>query len=544
MAAVPDPAVLFPPKALRSLFPLWAFGLEGPWLGRHLAETVSVLAAGRPDLVALHTALAVWRFERQPLDAASARALLACGRTGVRSGQRALARRLIGRLGPPEAARHWPALRDGPDRSAALDVLTRGMADPGCDLFWRGKALEYALGAGLPDLARQAVDGLSADAAAAPLFSRLTAEISAAFDGPDAVLAALAGVDRDLFSRFSALAGAQSLIDAGDRAGGTGVLRRLWQRENWHPGLTLRLHELLFPVPGLPVDRLPGRVVVWLYTWNRAGALGRTLTHLAASRLGSARVVVLDNGAADDTRVVCRTLAERFAPGRFETIRLPVNIGAPAARNWLAATAGLGPDDLGAYLDDDALVPQDWLEVLAGALAADPEADVAGARILAGDSAVPLSADVRLLPPERGSRVRPLVNCPLGPDFGLLAASRPCASVSGCCHLFRGRALTGPSPFDIRFSPSQFDDLARDLAAFLAGRRCVLAGEAAVAHHQPAKAADGRLGTLGARVKLDGLFSAEAMARAAARDLHLAWDELEAKWSRLAGLSRACTGRD
>ena len=85
-------------------------------------------------------------------------------------------------------------------------------------------------------------------------------------------------------------------------------LSRLWRRESWHPGLTLRLHELRFPLPAMPVDRLPGRVHVWLYTWNRADALRQTLTHLAASRLGAARVTVLDNGAIDDTRAVCTAM--------------------------------------------------------------------------------------------------------------------------------------------------------------------------------------------------------------------------------------------
>ncbi|MFP5258027.1 MAG: glycosyltransferase family 2 protein, partial [Acidobacteriota bacterium] len=110
-----------------------------------------------------------------------------------------------------------------------------------------------------------------------------------------------------------------------------------------------------------------------------------------------------------------------------------------------------------------------------------------------------------------------------------------CASVSGCCHLFRGRALAGPAPFDLRFSPSQFDDLARDLTGFLAGRRAVYAGTLGVAHHQHAgpgqarsQAAVGQL--LGARTKLDGLFSRNDMAVAAERDLDTAWQTLESAW--------------
>lgn len=534
MTARAEPKKTFSPARLRPLIPLWAHGLEGPWLCRRLAGELAGLAAAQPALIPLRTALSTWRFERHPLDPAATLAFLTEPRRAVDPGQRALARRLAPRLTPPAEAGQWPTLRDGADRKVALAALDRGLADPSRDLFWRGKALEYALGANLPDLARRVVAPLADEPGFAPLAARLAAEVAAAFDGPEAALTAARDVDRRLFPRFAALARANALADGGDRAGAAAELGRLWRREPWHPGLTLRLHELRFPVSPAPVASLPGRTFVWLYTWNRARALRETLARLAQSRLGPATVTVLDNGATDDTMAVCAAMAGRFAPGQFRTVRLPVNIGAPAARNWLAATAGLGDDDLAAYLDDDALVPPDWLEVLAGALRADPGAEAAGPRILAGDSAVTLSADVRLLPPDASGTVRPLRNCPQGPDLGMLAASRPCPSVSGCCHLFRGRALRHPAPFDIRFSPSQFDDLARDLTAFLAGRRCVLAGDAAVAHHQPPPGPGSANRALGARVKLDGLFPAEVMAAAAARDLALAWDELEEKWARLA----------
>ena len=183
-------------------------------------------------------------------------------------------------------------------------------------------------------------------------------------------------------------------------------------------------------------------------------------------------------------------------------------------------------------------LPADWLEVLAGTRLADPRADVAGARVIAAAAGAPATAqaaDVRLLAPDAANTVRPLVNHGPGPDFGLLATHRPCPSVSGCCHLLRGEALSDGAPFDIRFSPSQFDDLARDLRAWLAGRRAVYAGTLAVAHHQHAGPGQARTRTavgqlLGARRKLDGLFGAAAMEVAATRDRDTAWAELETKW--------------
>ena len=539
MSKHPQIAAYPPPSSLRRTLPLWAFGLEGRWLARHLSAGLARVAGREPRLAGLADALAAWNFERAPLDGAfAASALAASRRAGDTPRRRALCAAVAKGLRPPPPAPDWPGLRDGPDTATGAAFLRRAMADAAHGLSWRGKAFEFALTRGLPGLAQEATDGLAADPALAPVAARLAAEAAFAWDGPEAGLAALAACDRELFPRFHALALAHGLAETGRTGDALTVLTDLWRAENWHPGLTMRLHALLFPLPGADLGRLPGRLFVFLYTWNRAGLLAETLASLAGSRLGPARVVVLDNGGTDDTDAVCRSGAAKFAPGHFTAIRLPVNVGAPAARNWLAAACGLGADDLAAYLDDDVSVPAGWLEILAAALFADPAADVAGARIVAaapGAAAVVQSADVRLLPPDTANTVRPLVNHGPGPDFGLLAATRPCPSVSGCCHLFRGEALGGKAPFDIRFSPSQFDDLARDLAGYLAGRRAVCAGTLAVAHHQHAgpgqartPAAVGQL--LGARAKLDGLFAASDMDVAAARDADTAWEELDAKW--------------
>lgn len=522
-----------PAASLRPHLPLWAYGLEGDWLLRHQAAGLAVLAAGAPKFSILSAKLAAWGFERAPLDPALAAAAREAGRPlDDAPARRALTRELARRLVRPANAQALTPLAQAPDPGPALAFLAPAMDDPRHGLYWRGKAFALALARGLPELARQVADRLLADPALTPLGARLALEAALAWDGPAAWQATLSRLDRDCFPRYAALAQAHLLAETGQREAAAEVLATLWREDNWHPDLTTRLAALLAPPPAADLNTLPGTLHVFVYTWNRAALLRPTLERLAASRLGPARVTVLDNGGTDDTAAVCRAMAEGFAPGRFACLTLPINVGAPAARNWLARTASLGPDDLAAYLDDDALVAPDWLEQLAGALAADAEADVAGARVVAdapGAARVAQAADVRLLPPDEAHAVRPLVNAGPGPDLGLLAVVRPCASVSGCCHLLRARALAGPAaPFDIRFSPSQFDDLARDLAGFTAGRRAVYVGTAAVAHRQHAgpgqaksAAAVGQL--LGARTKLDGLFSRQAMEQAAERDLDLAW---------------------
>ncbi|MEA5090027.1 glycosyltransferase family A protein [Solidesulfovibrio sp.] len=526
------------PDALRRVLPLWAFGLEGGWLARHQAAALARAAADDPRLAGLDAALAAWNFEHAPLDAAFAAAALTAARRGGEPPKRRALCAALARTGDPgRDAAYWPTLRDGADTAAAAAFLVKQLADTATAAAWRARAFDFALSRGLPALARAVADALNRDPALARAAPRLVAEIALAWDGPAACLDALTRVDATLFPRFHALAMAHCLAETGRETDALAVLQPLWLAESWHPGLAFRLHALQRPLPQADLDALPGRLFVFLYTWNRAPLLEATLESLAASRLGPARVVVLDNGGTDDTAAVCRKAAERFAPGRFDVVRRPVNVGAPAARNWLAAVSGIGAGDLGAYVDDDVALPPQWLTRLAGALLADPDADVAGARIVAaapGAAAVPQAADVRLLPPDGAHNVRPLINYGPGPDLGLLATARPCPSVCGCCHVLRGGALAGGAPFDVRFSPSQFDDLARDLRGYLAGRRAVYAGDVAVAHHQHAGAAQAKTAAargqlLGARRKLDGLFSADAMAVAAKRDADTAWEELETK---------------
>jgi hypothetical protein len=422
-----------PPAAgLRPHLPLWAYGLEGDWLLRHQAAGLAALAMGAPKFSLLSARLAAWAFERAPLDPALAAAAREAGRhLDDAPARRALTRELARRLVRPANAPALAPLAQAPDPAPALAFLTAAMDDARHGLYWRGKAFALALARGLPELARQAVAPLLADPALSPLGGRLALEAALAWDGPAAGQEALTRLDRACFPRYAALAQAHLLAETGRREAAAAVLATLWREENWHPDLTARLAALLAPPPAADLSTLPGALHVFVYTWNRAALLGPTLERLAASRLGPARVTVLDNGGTDDTAAVCRAMAERFAPGRFAGLSLPVNIGAPAARNWLARTAGLRPNDLAAYLDDDALVAPDWLEQLAGALAADAEADVAGARVVAdapGAARVAQSADVRLLPPDQAhAGPRPLGGrSPLRLGFRLLpSAARP-----------------------------------------------------------------------------------------------------------------------
>lgn len=241
------------------------------------------------------------------------------------------------------------------------------------------------------------------------------------------------------------------------------------------------------------VASLPGSLAVLLYSFNSAARLDRTLTALAetdwrfAPAGGGPCLVALDNGSRDDTAAVLAGWRERLG-GRLAVVSLPVNVGAPAARNWLAALPAVRERDFAAYLDDDALVPPDWLGRFGAAVAACPESGVWGCRIVGiGAPAFIQCADSHLFPTPRPAggfgRAFDLASPWLvTPDAGQYAVVRPCATVTGCCHLFRTAVLDAAGGFDIRFSPTQYDDLDHDLRLLLAGRVPCYQGHLRVIH--------------------------------------------------------------
>ncbi|QLA16035.1 glycosyltransferase family 2 protein [Desulfolutivibrio sulfoxidireducens] len=249
----------------------------------------------------------------------------------------------------------------------------------------------------------------------------------------------------------------------------------------WNVGPVLRLHDRLAGCdrPGPP---LAARVAVCLYTYNNAVELDASLAALFASDLCGARVTVLDNGSGGATADVLSGWRDRIGDG-LSVVTLPVNIGAPAARNWLAALPWIAEADYVAYLDDDALVPPDWLAFFASAARIYPMAGVYGCRVvdLAGPGRVQ-HADTHLLEP--GQDGMPAVSsiCTQDLDFGQFCHLRPAASVTGCCHLFRTGALRACGPFDIRFSPTQYDDLDHDLRLLALGAPPVYQGHLRVSH--------------------------------------------------------------
>jgi len=283
------------------------------------------------------------------------------------------------------------------------------------------------------------------------------------------------------------------------RLGDREAARQCWGKaldlRPWQTNLRLRLTDLErgADIPGPPPQ---GRGEILLYSWNHAPDLDKALAALAASDLGSCGLTVLNNGSSDNTAEVIQSWQDRFGE-RLRTIALPTNVGAPAARNWLLTLPYTKTADWVAFLDDDALVPPDWLGHFGTALRLYPEAGIVGCRVV--DMAAPMciqSVDLHFEPeepaaqdakpgcsdasPRSGNNVTDShMN---GPDFGQYSYLRQAVSVTGCCHLLTRKNIEKTGLFDLRFSPSQFDDFERDLRSCMAGDYPLYQGHLQVRH--------------------------------------------------------------
>ncbi len=284
------------------------------------------------------------------------------------------------------------------------------------------------------------------------------------------------------------------------RAGHTDEALSLWdallKERPWHVNLWLRRDTAARGLdrPG-PFPQGPG--VILLYTWNGGDKIRQTMEALLASDLppyeGRAQILVLDNGSDDPlTREVLTALAEKTA-GRLRLITLPTNIGAPPARNWLLTEPEARDAAWVVFLDDDLLVPQDWLRRFGTAMAEAPDHGVYGCQILRHDRrAIIQAADMHLLPPGMGTGPGWLPEAPVhlqasyhgenAPDFGQFTYSRPCAHVCGCCHLFRRDRLDAAGGFDLRFAPTQVDDFEHDVRMVFRGDSPYYHGSLRVRH--------------------------------------------------------------
>ena len=541
-------------EILRRRFPIWALGSETPWF--QLAFLDACLGLSREDalMARLAGSLGWWMFQERPLSAKLAVRFPALDRAGAGFPPQAGAvAALAGKPVPADQAELYEHIDALGDSAMLEDFLRAVLPIPGLGPVWLDRAFHLILR--VPD-ADKAL-GLLASCALGPgqaaLRERLAAQFAFHRQDDRTARRAAERLRATLFAPYGRLLAAMLALRSGDAAAAAAALAPLWRAMPWNVNIACLLGGLLEPPAQAAPQLAAGDTAVLAYTWNKAELVRRTLASLAASDLGACPVTVLDNGSTDATPEVLAQARDTFAPGRFAVVTLPVNIGAPGARNWLLSLPEVAAKRYAAFIDDDVILPADWLAGLRGAAAAHPRAGAVGCRIVdAGPPGALQSADFNILPPDMGEAALPEVrerlfmcnNCAGLPDSGLFSYTRPCLSVSGCCHLVNLEAVRACGPFDVAFAPTQFDDLERDLRSQLAGFPSLFHGRVSVRHVQnsslrqaanPAQVAH----ISGNKIKLEAKFTDDQAAALLAQNHESLW----AHYAAACGIA-AASGRE
>ncbi len=542
-------------QRLCAAIPGWEYGA----LGANAVLRLAVHALRRPETARQGGSLTVFAWQDDPLEARLLHLIRMLQARGGCPGEAGVLAAALADWcvadGTPTA---WDELA-GLSADAMLSAVSPGLSSMSGGGRWLERGWRWCLA---HDADGGALDALLEAASRAPvpegltpqrravLKARLRAGWAVTRRAPAEALETLA-VPMPGFEAWQGLKEAECLARMGRRTDAVTRLLPLWRAMPWHPNLTLALHELAFPLPPAPPEeRAPA---ILLYSWNKAAVLEETLRSLRDTDTGDAPILVLNNGSTDDTAVMLNAQQPLWGD-RLRIVTLPVNVGAPAARNWLLSLPEARERDSLVFLDDDLLLTPGWLQTLQSAAAAFPRAGVVGCRILESEPPCAVQcADFFLLPPEDGDRSFADFQEQIfvhGGSMGsldrlLTMHTRPCLSVSGCCHLLRRKTVEACGGFDIRFSPTQFDDLERDLRLTLAGYEVVCAGGTAVRHvqHSSLRQAATRARTahvFGNKIKLEYLYADNdgvAKAREAAR--LRAQRDLLRKVTRLAALEVA-----
>ena len=390
----------------------------------------------------------------------------------------------------PQSTRYIKQLRISGDIEKIRIVLMREISREPNNLFWWQQVLTNAIYEGDTEWSASIFEAKVADIFE-PVFIKIRADLSLSrgdFQRADDLYSLL-----DCFHSLPDMLFRQAICKM--EISGLDKARPLLQagvvRHPWHINRVLQTYDIMSGRAGHdPI--VSEKVSILLYSYNKCEFLNSTLQSLWESRLDNFIIFVLNNGSTDGTEGMLRRWQDIFGLQSFIIINLPVNIGAPAARNWLMHMPEVQNSPFTAFMDDDIVLPPNWLSRLWTAKLYYPHASVWGCQVV--DYYRPTliqNVDLHITSKEEWvepGQVNPLQHFNTSAlhyqdlNYYQFNYLRPCASVTGCCHLFNTQTLLNSGFFDINFTPSQFDDLDHDLRLAMKGKPAVYQGNLAIKH--------------------------------------------------------------
>jgi len=510
--------------------PTWGLSTESPWQQWGLAEGIVRGAPGNQVLMSAAAGLLAWSWQQRPLYVPALALLLTLDgeQKFLSDSNRSYLQSLKKRLRPMPPHEGWEDIKTSGNSDALLGFLEQAVRGQN-GTAWIGEAWDEIVCLPDRDKAAAIIDNGAGDC-------QLSARLLAELDYHHGLVPNIQ-LDSSPFAPWAGYLAGRMAALSGDFAHSASCWRPLLKAMPWNVNLTLLLHDAI-RIPSS--NELPReKAAVLAYSWNKADLISQTLASIFASDIGDNHVFVLDNGSTDETPKALLAAQDRFGRERLSVVTLPVNVGAPAARNWLLSLPEVRACRYAAFLDDDVILPENWLATLLQAAARHPECGVVGCTIRDHQPPHRLqSADYHLLHrlpgeagDEPGERLRVFNNCTGALDSGLFAYERPCLSVSGCCHLLDLTLLDPVGGFDVRFTPTQFDDLDRDIRCFLAGKPCLHTGRLAIDHVQRSSLRQASSSAqvahiLGNKIKLESKYDNASLDAMIAKNFEMVWRDL------------------
>ncbi|MFC1592141.1 glycosyltransferase family 2 protein [Thermodesulfobacteriota bacterium] len=228
------------------------------------------------------------------------------------------------------------------------------------------------------------------------------------------------------------------------------------------------------------VHKTEPRVHIMIYTFNKAAELRETLRSLQKTDYGNYKVFILNNGSSDGTERYIYSVKGTMFP-ELKIINLPVNVGAPAARNWLAHEPENRYADFVAYLDDDVLLPPNWLREMITTFKNYPDAGVVGAKILFPGEPKTIQHTGGIIT-RKEDWAHNIQGHSFEKDAGQHDYIAPRHYVMGCAQLYRREVFDVAGDYDLRFSPTQFDEVEQQIRMRLYGYQAIYNGFIEVVH--------------------------------------------------------------